>query len=236
MTKFTNNNLVFSLAFLATTTLLVFAPAADAGTINIQLSGLGVVYDGPNGTIHDSKSANGGNMNPADADMLATALFRLDSTVVDVRTMGDGGGDLYGDLLIDNVPGSIPLGTLTTVGGGGFGYGFDLFTTPGSIPMLSLDLDTVELFVDELSLFFTGVGIVKGEDLPAGLRYGVGREVAVSYTATLPSVNPMMETTMGFFANGTLNISGAAIPEPTSAALLLLAMAPLAAIVRRNRV
>jgi hypothetical protein len=227
--------------FLRRTTLGVMAAvaavciplSAESATINIILSDVDVTYFGDAagnmGSIYDTIAHPGGNLNPAEADGIETAVFELDLGEVGTLTRTDD-GELSGDLKIDGVGATLPLGSLQTgVGSNGGGFGFDFFTEAGD--RLRLGIDEVDVLLTNGVFFFTGSATVIDQDLPFGLVFDTTQPVQFSYTATLPVLNggPTVDRAL---ASGALTISGTQVPEP---ATLLLLVAGATAVVCGRR-
>ena len=114
---------------------------ASAGTINIILSDVDVVYSGANfgGSVYDVVGHRGGNLNPAEADNIKTAVFEMDMASVGAVMSGDAGfGQMHPDMKIDGVGNSLnslpaPPGANfhPGIGSNGGGFGLDWFTTVG---------------------------------------------------------------------------------------------------------
>src|SRR5262249_9703602 len=107
--------------------------AAQGATINMILSDLDVSYNGaaPGGSVYDIIAPPGGNLNPAESDEIETAVFEQNMTNVGTL-MSTVGNRLSGDLRINGVGATVPLGTFQTgIGSNGGGFGFDWFTASG---------------------------------------------------------------------------------------------------------
>ena len=212
-------------------------PAAEASTINIQLSDQEITYlNDMGGTIFDSSDQDGGNLDPTEADILTSATFNLDGNAPpasggnNVIMLGDGSGPLYGDFLIDNVGASIPISNvmLSTIGGGGVGFGYDLFTSPAGVPLLRLELDEMQILLNAAVVLITGKANVVGQDLPFNLAFDTSQQVDFAYTATQPGIVGSTVAEL-FIAGGTVNISGQMfIPEPSCLGLLFTCAAGVA--------
>lgn len=210
-------------SYAATLALLFCSAASQAALINIQLLDVDVVYSGAGNNLRDATAIAGGNQNAVDSDNVVAANFELDGAQV-ASLMGN---DLFADLLVSNLPSSLPNGVFqVAIGDAGGGFGFDFFSNDYS---LELGIGTIDLLISPGVLFFTAPATVLSQDLPAGLQFG--STVQISYTATLPAVQLGATTSMAI-ASGVMTISGIAIPEP--AALLLAAFGSVAACVRRR--
>ena len=205
-------------------TLFAVTTSATAGQINIILSDMDVTYSGSTTSLYDSTGKVGNNQTPAEADEVETAVFELDGNNV-TTLMSDIGHELFGDLLIDNMPASLPLGSYQVgIGNSGGGYGFNLFSNDGasSTSILSLGIGTIDAIISPGVFFFTASATVLSQDLPGGLQ--LDPNVVISYTATLPAVQLGSTTNMAI-ASGAMTISGLmAVPEPTTLGLLVIGM------------
>lgn len=209
---------------LAVVAACVICTASQAATINIILSDMQVSYLGNSdgGVLFDSMGGTtGGNLNPALADSIATAVFNLDSATVDV--LMDPPTEISADLRLINVGPTLTKGlTPSHVGNNGGGFGFDLFTDDGAL--LRLGMTSVDLLVTDTVFFFTGQAtLLDQQNLPGGLAFDATQPVVFSYTATLPAVQGG-GTTNAIMANGAFTISGIAIPEPGAMLLLCTAL------------
>ncbi|HUU89975.1 MAG TPA: PEP-CTERM sorting domain-containing protein [Phycisphaerae bacterium] len=221
--------------------VILGAGTAGAGVIEIQFTGVDLVYDGTR--IHDATSLAGGAGNPAEADPLTSVLFLFDGTLVGRLT-----DDVYLDVLIDQVE-DIPAfhaggGAPVTSGGNGDAFGIDLLTW-GAGYGLGLNIDQVVVHyrhttsppTTPVSLAISGlVTGVSAQNLPFNLAIDTGERV----TFILASSNLSVETDivnslflLGFEASGTGSLTGSGIPEP--ATLALLAAGGLLARRRRHR-
>jgi hypothetical protein len=211
---------------IAAMAALFFPLAAQSATINIILSDVDVTYFGDaagnTGSIFDTIAHPGGNLSPAESDEIEAAVFELDLGQVGTITTTDD-NELFGDLKIDGVGATLPMGSLESgVGNNGGGFGFDFFTEDGD--RLRLGIDEIDVLLTNGVFFFTGSATVIDQDLPFGLVFDTTQPVQFSYTATLPSLNggPTVDRAL---ASGALTISGTQIPEPASVLMLVLAAA-----------
>ena len=217
--------------------------SVQAGTINIILSDMDVIYSGANfgGTVQDIVAHTGGDLDPAEADLVKAAVFEMDMNEVGTIMSGDVGyGQMHGDLKIDGVGTSLdsvsPNNFHIGIGSNGGGFGFDWFTTVGGYN-LQLGIDSIDLLISSGVFFFTGSASVLGQNLPFGLVFDPNLPVQFSYTATLPGLSGPANARTGAMASGALTISGTMlIPEPATAGLLGIGVAFLGAtFVRRRR-
>lgn len=211
---------------IAAIAALTFPLAAESATINIIVSDMDVTYFGDaaddTGSIFDTIGHPGGNLDPAEADEIEAAVFEVDLNHVGTLTTSDD-NELFGDLRIDGVGATLPLGSLQTgIGSNGGGFGFDFFTEAGN--QLRLGIDQVDLLLSNGVFFFTGSATVLDQDLPFGLVFNTNEPVQFSYTATLPVLNggPSVDRAL---ASGALTISGTQIPEPATVLMLLAGIA-----------
>jgi hypothetical protein len=220
---------------------------AEAGTINIILSDLDVVYMGnvSGGAIYDAMGGiNGGNLIENESDTISTAYFEMDglpangtpaaSTLINTGADGD---DLHLDFRMTNIGATVPKNVfLPSVGNNGNAFGVDFFTDTGL--MLRLNTTNMSLRISNNVFTFDGEGQLYSQNLPFGLAINQSIPVVYSYTATLPSV-PMGAngTPIGqAIASGALTISGIMVPEPTSSLLLGAVTFVIGALLmRRNR-
>ena len=208
---------------------------ASAGSINIILSDVDVTYAGAaaggTGSIYDIIAHPGGTKNPAESDVVASAVFEVD--MAQVATLMTGGGtNLYADMKIDGVGATVPLGGLNNVGNNGGNFGLDFFTNTGV--SLHLGINKIDLLLTNGVLFFTGLASnVTSANLPGGLAFDTTQPIYFSYTATLPGIVGSPATMA--VASGAMTISGTMIPEPATLAMLVIGLALSAAGTIRRR-
>lgn len=221
---------------LAILAVALTAASVSAATIaSIEFTGLNLVYDGS--SIVDAGSPFGGARNPAFADPLTTADFKINGIL-----QGSINTDLSLDLLIPDVTGILSgSGTVfntTTVGNPGY---FDLLigTGPSAAQYIQVDLSQVNVtYIDVMNLvqfsFGAAISDTFVQNLPFGLQ--LGDPVTVSFSA---QVDPGTRTTggglvTGFRASGTGEIRGPQVPEPASCALAACGLIAIVAGHRRK--
>ncbi len=208
--------------------------AAQAATIEIQFTGMNLVYDGS--AIYDSGSTAGGSADPAEADPLLSVNFLVDGIPAGPALTSNIALDVY----IPDVTGlSAATGAttnITTPGNAGY---FDLLigTGPTASEYLLVDLAEVSItYIDVANIvqftFGAAVSDVFSQNLPYGLN--IGDPVTVSFSAQLTSGTKTTAGNLvtGFAATGTGEIRGDVIPEPTTCLLAALGLIGLA--VRRQ--
>jgi hypothetical protein len=210
---------------------------AHGATINMVLSDMDVTYFGDasnnTGSIFDTIGQPGGNLTPAEADVVEAVTFEVDTTHIGTL-MNSPGSALYGDMRINGVGGTLPLNTLlTNRGSNGNVFGFDWFTQSGD--SLRLGINAVDVLLTNNVFFFNGTATILSQDLPFGLVFKPNEPVAFSYTATLPSLNGS-NPTQSAMGSGALTISGEQIPEPGTIGLFVLgAMMVGGSVIPRHR-
>lgn len=227
----------FALPAAAGLVVLSLPLAALAGTINIQATDQELTFlDDGTGAIFDSPDLDGGNLDPSEADVLNALQFNLNGNAPPASGgnnvfVSGGGTNYYGDFLVDDIGGTIPISAmmLSTVGGGGYEFGFDLFSSSGgaSTSILRLNLDSVHVLLNSSVLLISGKADIADQNLPFGLKFAGGQQVDFAYTATGPGISGSATDASLFVAGGTINISGVEIPEPTSLAMLLASVVGL---------
>jgi hypothetical protein len=225
---------IIRLALLPALVMAAFsASALQANTIDINFSGMDIVYDG--NSIYDAGSNAGGVGNPADADPLLIVNFSENGMLV-----GSVASDVSLDLFIPDVTG-IPAAAnthhvLNTPGNPGF---LDLLigTSPLASEFLRLDLNEVSItYLDAAGTvqftFGAAVASSASQNLPFGL---VALEpITVSFSAQIVpgTLTEAGGVVTGFMAAGTGEIRG--VPEPATYGLLAIAGLAIAAWRRVN--
>lgn len=207
------------LAALIAATAVAGASAAHAALVEIQISGVNLVYNGS--SVVDAGAATGNVLNPADADALNTMTFISNGTPVGTLL-----GNIYLDLSVTGLSGiSAAPGNVQTVTSNIPGYVDLLIGTSQPVPQfLQVDVASTSLtYVDVggfLQFAFVGsLGTVNGQALPFALT--VADPVTVSFSLQIDpgSLTSMGGLITGFTASGTGEIR--AIPEPAAAGLLI---------------
>lgn len=227
------SHLVRGGAACALVVLSLFAAPALAATIEIEFTGMDLVYDGS--AIYDAGSTAGGVADPADADPLTSVNFSVDGSLV-----GTLNSDVSLDVHIPDVTGiSSAASTVfndTTPGNPGY---FDLLIGMGPLAseFMLVDLGEVNVtYVDVANIvqftFGAAVSGVFAQNLPFGLV--AGDPITVSFSAqvkpgTLTSTGGFVT---GFGAGGTGELNAPLVPEPTTC--LLAACGLMALAVRRK--
>ncbi len=205
---------------------LLAASSAQASTLEIQISGLDLQYDGTN--IFDAGVHNTtGSGDPAESDPLSLLEFYIDGNLV-----GSQNTNVFADIYIKDVL-NIPVGGGGVVSAGnGDAFGIDLLTenqTPGW--GLALDIDTMQFFYTGAEISITVAGLASSlfaQDLPFGLAFDPNEQITIVLSsANLNNVTSAGGFLTGFDAAGTGNIAGVLVPEPSSMVLAAFGAAAL---------
>ena len=152
---------------------------ASAATLDIQVTGLDLVYDGTD--IYDATGAVGGAAGlVADADPLATMDFFVDGALV-----GSLDTDIYADVFIKGVSSIPKLGGLVVSAGNGDDFGFDLHTSAGGWG-LALNLETATIFYTGAEISIGGGALVSSvpfQALPFGLVIDEFEDVTIAFSS-----------------------------------------------------
>lgn len=204
---------------VAAAAMLVGSAIAQAALVEIQISGVNLVYNGT--SVADAGGPTGNVLNPADADALNTMTFINNGVVVGTLL-----GNIYLDMLVSGLGGILDTpGNIQTVTSNVPGYVDLLIGTAQPVPQyLQINVSTSSLtYVDVGSIlqfaFVGSLGLVNGQALPFALT--VADPVTISFSlqidpGTLTSSGGFIT---GFEASGTGEIR--AIPEPAAMGLLV---------------
>jgi hypothetical protein len=210
---------------------IVAAPASGS-ILEIQFSGMDLVYNGTD--LYDAGGIAGSTGNPAQADPLLTMSFLVDGVPQ--------GSTLTSNIAIDTVikalSGIPAAGGSVMTGGNANTFGLDLLTK-ATTPAWGLALN-----IDKFNFFYSGNKVaiatagqstsVWAQSLPFGLAFDTSQPISIVLSsADLTSVTTAGGFLTGFHAAGTGNISGVLLPEPTT--MLLLALGGVAFLRRRTR-
>ncbi len=204
---------------------------ASAGTINIILSDMDMIYNNQaGGAIYDMTGKPGGNMDANEADPLQGAVFELDMTPI---TGSPFMNDMWGDFSLDGV-GQLTKGlNFASVGANTDDFGFHWFDDAGRF--LKLNFEQLNVAITDNVFLITGTASsLDSQNLPGGLAFDPNQPIVVSYTATLPMTagNPLEAV----LASGAMTISGTMlIPEPSTVGLAMLSAGSLLVTRRRLR-
>ncbi len=206
--------MIRTIRFLALAILIAIAvpSAASAATLQIQFTGLDLVYDGHD--IFDAGDRLGGNGDPAEADPLIGMDFLLDGVLVGHRS-----SNIYVDMAIIGIENLPVAGGAVTSSFGGF---FDLLTGPAGWG-LGLTFDTFQAFYTGGGISVVGAGTASeifAQNLPFHLE--IGSPIVLAFSVNhLQNVTTQNGFLTGFTANGTGEIVGQATAVPEPATLLL---------------
>ncbi len=223
---------ILPVALLATA--LLAATSVQASTLEIQISGLDLQYDGTNifdAGVHNTTGAG----NPAQSDALTLLDFYVDGNLV-----GSQNTNVFADIYIKDVLNIPAAGGFVVSAGNGGAFGIDLLTknqTPGW--GLALDIDTMQFFYTGSQISITIAGVATGlpaQDLPFGLAFDPNEQITIVLSsANLSSVTSGGGFLTGFNAAGTGNVAGQLVPEPSSMVLAGLGIAAVGMVYRRRR-
>ncbi|TWT47623.1 hypothetical protein [Botrimarina hoheduenensis] len=190
---------------------LLSASLAQAATIELQFTGLDVLYDGTNIT----------DANNAGADPLGVVTVDVDGSPVAGSPFSTA---VSAELLIPGVF-NIAVGGDTVMSAPGGSVTVNL--PAGNFLTVALDSATITYLNAGFARFAFGgaVANVTGQSLPGGLM--MGDPISFSFSAILASQTNNGVDLLTFRASGTGEIEGAVVPEPATALLAALA-APLA--------
>jgi hypothetical protein len=218
--------------WLAVVVAIVVAGLAGdalAKSIELQVAGLDLVYDGTD--IYDAGSVLGGNGNASEADPLTSV-----TVLVNGRVAGTFTGGVLADVLISDVSGIPVGGGLVTSAANRDAFGFDL-VAPDDGWRLSLNLDEVDIFYVGNKVAIGGAAAASSvalQNLPFGLEMDEGEPITIAFSsAAISGATQNGSFLTGFRASGTGNINGDSMPlvvtpEPSALLLLLLGAVGLA--------
>jgi hypothetical protein len=210
------------------------APAAHGAVLEIQFTGLNLVYDGTN--IFDAGAQNTTRTgNPADADSLTSMNFFIDGSLVGTLNTG-----VFADVYIKDVLNIPATGGLVTSGGNGDAFGIDLLTVNSNPGWgLALNIDTMQFLYTGSQIAISVAGMASDlflQDLPFDLEFDATQPITiVMSSANLSHFTTSGGFVTGFRAAGTGNVAGTQVPEPSSLVLAGLGVAGLGAVAWRRR-
>ena len=215
---------------------ILSASFANAGTLEIQFTGLNLQYDGTD--IFDAGTHNTiGIGSPAESDPLTSMNFYLDGSLVGVLN-----ADIFADIYIKDVLNIPAAGGLVTSGGNGSTFGVDLLMknqTPGW--GLALSIDSMQFFYTGSKIAISVSGLASdlfAQDLPFDLAYDPFQPITiVMSSANLSNLTTAGGFVTGFNAAGTGNVAGTGflVPEPAGIALAATGIVALLALGRRRK-
>jgi hypothetical protein len=226
---------------------LLFGPVR-ADSIDLSLTGFNLNYAG--NRIYDA----GGTASALATGQISNAAGLTSIQLFDNGNLLPGGsltGNLYADLLINNV--TIPKAGGLASGSNGNSFGLDLLqynaATSSMTRLLGLTLDSTDVYYSKLGNFVTFGGTVSSiaaQNLGSyGLQLGTGDPVTLSLTgAGMTNIQSSGANLTSFsaFASGDVNGGGSyqpspIAPEPSSLiGVLILSAAALAGYVWRRRI
>lgn len=203
------------------------APTIHAVNLDIQFTGLNLVYDGT--TIYDAGSPWGSIGSPSESDPLTTMNFFSDGTLVGSLT-----SDIFADVRLENVS-PIPTSGGTVTSSGGFFDALMKSSEPGWGAALDSDDAQITYYNGMFKLVMGGgVASLFAQELPFGLQFDPNEPLGFTFSSSsVENLTTANGTVTGFRISGTGNISGSAqsVPEHLgsfSAGLVWFAMATLA--------
>ena len=209
--------LTSSLAACVALIVALLAQSALAGTIEIQFTGLDIVYDGS--TFSDA----GDEVDPAGTDSLTAVTYLVDGNSIDTDLT-----DIYVDVdfgPVTNIP--IAGGLINTGPDSGI---FDIL-----VPDIGLALELDDVAITYLSagfvdfVFAGSLAEISGQNLPLGLVIGDPVSVSFSTQVNPGTISDDGTYITGFTASGTGSVRGTLVPEPSTLALVFMGVVGLAA-------
>ena len=212
-------------AILVVAFFLFLPVAASAATIQIQFSGLDLVYNG--GNLYDAGGIAGGSGSPAYADSLFTMSFIKDGVFLGTLTQ-----NIFADVLINGLS-NIPVagGTVYSTGTGFF----DLMTSNAGWGLALNVASGFQVTYNQTSLNFLGSGTASNifaQALPFGLAIGDPVQISFS-TGNFKNLTSSGGYLTGFTSSGTGEVSGS-VPEPGTLLLLGTGLVGIASFARRR--
>jgi hypothetical protein len=212
-------NLTRLLAVVAVT-LFVGVSTAQAATLQIQFTGLNLVYTGDStgGVLCDATSCAGGGGLFAESDTLVTMNFLVDGSLVGTLTT-----DIAADIYLEFDDGLEDAAVGSATGTGGI---FDLLMQASGWG-LALNVDESSLVWLNGTLTLLGAGTVDSifaQDLPFGLEIGL----PITFSFSTQDLTGSKTAAGGYITNlttaGTGEVTGQLVPEPASVLLLGLGL------------
>ncbi len=211
-----------SIVAVAVAAVLGLATSVSAATIQIELGGVNLGYDGS--SLFDADPGL------ADPDPLTTVNFLVDGAPAGPVLVAD----IALDVFIPDVSGIGVLGDTVTSAAGGI---FDLLLPGGDL--LEIDLAEALITYSPIGglvqfLFGGAVGTIASQSLPFGLALGDSVSISFSTQVDAGTLSDDGQVLTGFTSSGTGEIRGVAVPEVAALWMLVPALGALA-LGRRTR-